>query len=178
MLPVLPVRACTRCMASQPSRASNRSFGCCSLPSPGNSYGPTSTYLFGLGIREWDEDLPWWSNGIPVFKIHLLIFPGSFSPWVITWFGAVTHQSRSSRAGAIKSIRKRRIWTYFAKALSYFSMPLVVLVCPFFLVVRTLQEDPDSSIHTSNLDTKMIEHAKASKWITYIQKYSNIIKIL
>jgi len=57
-------------------------------------------------------------------------------------------------------------------------MPLVVLVCPFFLVVRTLQEDPDSSIHTSNLDTKMIEHAKASKWITYIQKYSNIIKIL
>jgi hypothetical protein len=52
----------------------------------------------------------------------------------------------------MKSIRKRRIWTYFAKALSYFSMPLVVLVCPFFLVVRTLQEDPDSSIHTSTGD--------------------------
>ena len=150
---------------------------------------------------------------------HLLIFAGSFSPWVSTWFGAVTHQSRSSRSqvpsnpSGCQEETHLNIWVclkivypytqwlmiiiptkwlfhweysqhfqtypYFAKALSYFSMPLVVLVCPFFLVVRTLQEDPDASIHTSSWgrggenfearDTKLIEHAKASK-------YSNLFK--
>ena len=66
---------------------------------------------------------------------------------------------------SIQRIPAQSSLPFFAKWLSYLSIPLVVLVWPFLRSVRTLQEYPDSSIHTcpqSKVDTSG-SHTKSSK---------------